>query len=165
MCTNKFHIRNEVFQFSIGLYKKPLTLHAANTETTLRLFLYSWFWNVTTPPTFANKVWSLPIPTLGPAFILLPRCRTIIPPAEMGIECWTLIPRRRPAESRPLLELPPAFLVAFRIWCDKLLGIFRVWCKREFILLIVNDDNNGGGMVWWNGGDLDSHVLMGVVNR
>jgi hypothetical protein len=40
--------------------------------------------------------------------------RTIILPGIAIFPGQTLIPKRRPAESLPLLEDPPAFFVAFR---------------------------------------------------
>lgn len=66
----------------------------------------------TTPAIFANKVWSVPIPTFSPARNFCPRCRTRMEPALAGCLCRILTPSRRPIESRPLLVDPPAFLVA-----------------------------------------------------
>src|SRR5690625_3368807 len=57
-------------------------------------------------------VWSLPSPTPVPGFHLVPRWRTMMLPAITSWPPNSLTPRRRPAESRPLRELPPAFFCA-----------------------------------------------------
>src|SRR5690625_269591 len=57
-------------------------------------------------------VWSLPRPTPVPGFHLVPRWRTMMLPAVTACPPKSLTPRRRPAESRPLRELPPAFFCA-----------------------------------------------------
>ena len=66
----------------------------------------------TTPSVNANSVWSFPMPTLSPARNFWPRCRTRMLPAFAGCLGHILIPSLRPAESLPLFEEPPAFLVA-----------------------------------------------------
>src|SRR5262245_28179255 len=66
----------------------------------------------TTPLTLANRVWSLPMPTLAPAWNLVPRWRTRMLPARTSSAPNFLTPRRRPAVSRPLRDEPPAFLCA-----------------------------------------------------
>src|SRR3974377_15828 len=60
----------------------------------------------------ANSVWSLPMPTLRPGCHLVPRWRARMLPATTDCPPNSLMPRRRPAESRPLREEPPAFLCA-----------------------------------------------------
>src|SRR4030042_5478379 len=66
----------------------------------------------TTPATLANKVSSPPRPTFFPGLKRVPRCRTrMLPPVTVWPEN-AFIPRRRPALSRPLRELPTPFLCA-----------------------------------------------------
>src|SRR5262249_9069202 len=60
----------------------------------------------------ANSVWSLPMPTLAPAWMRVPRWRTRMLPASTIWSPKRLTPRRLEWESRPLRELPPAFLCA-----------------------------------------------------
>src|SRR5579871_1231759 len=71
----------------------------------------------TTPVTFANRVSSLPQPTLRPALILVPRCRTITEPPGTNCPPKTLTPSRCEFESRPFLELPNPFLCAIPHLC------------------------------------------------
>src|SRR5438093_7869216 len=68
--------------------------------------------NSTVPVTLANKVSSLPKPTLVPGLILVPRCRTIIEPPGTNWPPKTFTPSRCAFESRPFLELPRPFLCA-----------------------------------------------------
>src|SRR5262245_51781448 len=70
--------------------------------------------NSTTPVTLANRVSSLPQPTLRPGLILVPRCRTMIEPPGTSWPPKTLTPSRCALESRPFLELPNPFLCAIR---------------------------------------------------
>src|SRR5215510_1329941 len=63
----------------------------------------------------ANRVWSLPVPTLRPACHLVPRWRARILPASTISPPADFRPSRRPAESRPLREDPPAFLCAMMV--------------------------------------------------
>src|SRR5579883_2004556 len=70
--------------------------------------------NSTTPVTFANRVSSLPQPTLRPGLILVPRCRTMIEPPGTSWPPNTFTPSRCALESRPFLELPKPFLCAIR---------------------------------------------------
>src|SRR5512136_144924 len=66
----------------------------------------------TTPATLANRVSSPPRPTFLPGLKRVPRCRTrMLPPVTAWPEN-AFIPRRRPALSRPLRELPTPFLCA-----------------------------------------------------
>src|SRR5258706_10205985 len=69
-------------------------------------------WNATWPLISANSVWSRPMPTLAPGWYLVPRWRTRMLPASTIWPPKRLTPRRWPGESRPLRELPPAFLCA-----------------------------------------------------
>src|SRR6185369_10314762 len=69
----------------------------------------------TVPSALANKVWSLPMPTLTPGWNLVPRWRTRMLPASTSSAPNFLTPRRRPAVSRPLRDEPPAFLCAIRL--------------------------------------------------
>src|SRR3990170_6819034 len=68
--------------------------------------------NATRPSQRANKVWSLPRPTLSPGYHLVPRWRTMMFPARTASLPNFLTPRRLDCESRPLREEPPAFLCA-----------------------------------------------------
>src|ERR1700749_1861645 len=52
------------------------------------------------------------MPTFWPGCHVVPRCRTRILPASALSPPNNFTPRRRPAESRPLREDPPAFLCA-----------------------------------------------------
>src|SRR3954463_8999729 len=52
------------------------------------------------------------MPTLAPACHLVPRWRAMILPGTTPPPPYCFSPRRRPAESRPLREDPPAFLCA-----------------------------------------------------
>src|SRR5258708_3002844 len=68
--------------------------------------------NSTTPVTLANRVSSLPQPTLRPGLIFVPRCRTMMDPPGTSWPPKTLTPSRCALESRPFLELPKPFLCA-----------------------------------------------------
>jgi hypothetical protein len=68
------------------------------------------FSNCTIPGIFANKVSSLPMPTLRPALNLVPRCRTKIDPPVTSWPAKRFTPRRWELLSRPLRELPTPFL-------------------------------------------------------
>src|SRR5260370_36465063 len=70
--------------------------------------------NSTTPVTLANRVSSLPQPTLVPGFSLVPRWRTMILPPGTNWPPKTFTPSRCAFESRPFLELPRPFLCAIR---------------------------------------------------
>ena len=97
----------------------------AITETFLRSFD---FWlNFTTPSISAKIVWSLPMPTLSPAWILVPRWRTMILPARTNCEPNFLIPSRRPAESRLFWVLPCPFLCAILSS-----PLYEVWLRLVF---------------------------------
>ena len=80
------------------------------TDTTLLLFLP--LWKFTTPSTRANRVSSLPIPTLLPGLWRVPRWRTIMLPATHFWPPQILTPNLCEADSRPFLELPTPFLCA-----------------------------------------------------
>src|SRR5215470_14298521 len=69
-------------------------------------------WKLTCPPVVAKIVWSRPIETLRPGWNSVPRWRTRMLPDTTISPPNLLTPRRRPAESRPLREEPPAFLWA-----------------------------------------------------
>src|SRR5574341_159142 len=64
------------------------------------------------PPTLANRVSSPPIPTFFPGLNRVPRCRTMMLPPLTTWPANAFIPKRRPALSRPFLELPTPFLCA-----------------------------------------------------
>src|SRR5579871_1019988 len=66
----------------------------------------------TTPVPLANKVSSLPQPTLSPGLIRVPRWRTMMEPPGTNWPPKTLTPSRCALESRPFLELPKPFLCA-----------------------------------------------------
>src|SRR5580693_7794784 len=70
--------------------------------------------NSTVPVTLANRVSSLPQPTLSPGLSLVPRCRTMMEPPGTNCPPKTLTPSRCALESRPFLELPNPFLCAIR---------------------------------------------------
>src|SRR4030095_14582524 len=52
------------------------------------------------------------MPTLVPGVMVVPRWRTMMLPAGTTWPPKRFTPRRWPGESRPLRELPPAFLCA-----------------------------------------------------
>src|SRR6185437_6649058 len=66
----------------------------------------------TLPVDIAKSVWSLPMPTWGPGWNVVPRWRTRIEPALTSSPPKALRPRRLLSESRPLRDEPPAFLCA-----------------------------------------------------
>src|ERR1035438_8889967 len=70
--------------------------------------------NSTTPVTLANKVSSLPQPTLRPGLSLVPRWRMMMLPPGTNCPPKTLMPNLWALESRPFLELPKPFLCAMR---------------------------------------------------
>src|SRR6476660_10591677 len=71
--------------------------------------------NSTLPSVVANSVWSVPMPTLAPGCHLVPRWRARMLPDSTCSPPYFLMPRRRPAVSRPLREEPPAFLCAISL--------------------------------------------------
>src|SRR5208282_3004842 len=68
--------------------------------------------NLTKPATLANRVSSLPRPTLTPGLYLVPRWRTRMEPPLTNWPPKRFTPSRWPWESRPLTEEPPPFLCA-----------------------------------------------------
>src|SRR5580692_3145658 len=70
------------------------------------------FRNLMRPVILANKVSSLPRPTLSPGFTRVPRCRTIIVPPGTICPPNALNPSRCAFESRPFREVPCPFLCA-----------------------------------------------------
>ena len=68
--------------------------------------------NSTLPAAVANRVSSLPRPTLRPGWKWVPRWRTMISPALTNWPPKRLTPRRCALESRPLREEPRPFLCA-----------------------------------------------------
>src|ERR1019366_9303185 len=83
--------------------------------------------NSTTPVTLANRVSSLPQPTLVPGFSLVPRWRTMMLPPGTNWPPKTFTPSRWAFESRPFLELPKPFLCAIRYLRHHLANLhFRV---------------------------------------
>src|SRR5215831_2700288 len=58
------------------------------------------------------------MPTFTPGCTRVPRCRTMIAPAVMGSPPNAFTPSRLACESRPLRELPPAFLCAIAVACS-----------------------------------------------
>src|SRR5689334_20608988 len=68
--------------------------------------------NSITPVTLANSVSSLPMPTLVPGLILVPRCRTMMEPPGTNCPPNAFTPSRCAFESRPFFELPKPFLCA-----------------------------------------------------
>src|SRR5690242_18635238 len=88
----------------------------------------------------ANRVWSLPVPTLRPACHLVPRWRARILPASTISPPVDFKPSRRPAESRPFREDPPAFLCAIVVSLNSLtLYTDSVTESSHFFLLFVAD--------------------------
>src|SRR6476469_3393162 len=82
--------------------------------------------NLMRPVILANKVSSLPRPTLRPGLTRVPRCRTMIVPPGTTCPPKALKPSRCALESRPFRELPKPFLCAidfhfpvsgFKFWC------------------------------------------------
>src|SRR5882762_2656604 len=80
------------------------------------------------PVIFANKVSSLPRPTLRPGFTRVPRWRTIIVPPGTNCPPNALKPSRWAFESRPFRDVPCPFLCA--IWSSQ----FSV--KANYLLLL-----------------------------
>src|SRR5829696_10546133 len=68
----------------------------------------------TLPSTLAKRVSSEPLPTFCPGFTFEPRWRTIMLPAVTTWPPYAFTPSLLPAESRPLREEPPPFLLAIR---------------------------------------------------
>lgn len=66
--------------------------------------------NRTVPSAVANNVSSLPMLTLSPGWILVPRWRTKIAPELTRVPAKTYTPKRCDCESRPL-RVDPAPLV------------------------------------------------------
>lgn len=119
-------------------------IYIESTCTTFRIrFLLpipcSWIFSIrTTPAIFANKVWSVPIPTFSPARNFCPRCLTKIEPALAGCLWRILTPRRRPIESRPLLVDPPAFLVAIPLTVVVVTACGAGWWSGWATTFLVN---------------------------
>src|SRR5690349_8848602 len=80
---------------------------AAGVTITWCLFIEPLTANDTWPSTRANKVWSLPTPTLVPGWNLVPRWRTMIEPALMSSPPKAFTPSIFGLESRPLRVEPP----------------------------------------------------------
>src|SRR5215468_3968710 len=76
------------------------------------------------------------MPTLAPAWKVVPRWRTRMLPAGTTWPPKRFTPRRWPGESRPLRELPPAFLCAIALLLLGLrglrLGRLRLRLRRAF---------------------------------
>ena len=90
----------------VSLLPRP---RPATTETTR---LPRRWPNSTLPLTVANSVSSPPSAVPAPGWNLVPRWRTMIPPALMVWPANTFTPRRFDWESRPFLEEPRPFLCA-----------------------------------------------------
>src|SRR5208337_4750488 len=73
------------------------------------------FRNLIRPVILANKVSSLPRPTLSPGFTRVPRCRTIMVPPGTSCPPNALNPSRCALESRPFRDVPCPFLCAIKI--------------------------------------------------
>src|SRR5574340_361453 len=69
----------------------------------------------------------------------VPRWRTMMPPARIASPPYTLTPRRFDSESRPLRELPPAFLCAMLVSCagDRVDAKLGVALAMPLVLLVV----------------------------
>src|SRR5690625_4228878 len=93
---------------------------AATTLTVLRPRLVP---NSTAPVARANRVSSLPRPTLSPGWNFVPRWRTRISPALTNWPPKRLTPRRCALESRPFrVELSPFFVAIVKpafVWCGR----------------------------------------------
>jgi hypothetical protein len=87
--------------------------HAAGGTMLTNFFVRALVANSTLPSTSANSV--VNHPTLTPGWNLVPRWRTMMLPALIVSPAYDLTPRRFDSESRPFLELPPAFLCAMVI--------------------------------------------------
>src|SRR5262245_8477028 len=78
------------------------------------------------------------MPTLWPGCTTVPRWRTRICPALTRSPPKTLTPRRLAFESRPFLELPPAFLCAIALALNDIVDAqFRVRLPVALRLLVV----------------------------
>src|SRR5690349_16478657 len=122
--------------------------------------------NSTTPVTFANRVSSLPQPTLRPGLILVPRWRTITLPPGTSWPPNTFTPNRWEFESRPFLELPNPFLCAIghlrQDVADLDLGVGLTMSDGFLVLLLaleLEDDNLGAAVVARDGG-LHGHAAV-----
>src|SRR5205807_2535727 len=90
----------------------PKIYFAAAGSTSTNLPVRPLSTNFTTPLILANKVSSLPRPTLRPGLMRVPRCRTMIEPPGTVCPPKTFTPSRCEFESRPFRELPSPFLCA-----------------------------------------------------
>ena len=82
-----------------------------------------------------DSVWSLPMPTPSPGCHLVPRWRMMMLPARTRWPPDFLTPRRRPIESRPLREEPPAFLCAMSGFLYFFFGLAAGFLVRAFAAL------------------------------
>src|SRR4051794_16726961 len=86
--------------------------------------------NSTEPAVSANRVSSLPRPTLAPGWKWVPRCRTRISPAFTSWPPKRLTPRRCALESRPFREELAPFLCAMSPACLLLCAV-QSRCRSE----------------------------------
>src|SRR5262245_37468447 len=80
------------------------------------------------------------MPTLTPGWMRVPRCRTMMLPALISSPAYDLTPSRFDSESRPLRELPPAFLCAMVVAPSARDAVdleFGVALAMALVLLIV----------------------------
>src|ERR1044071_242829 len=85
----------------------------------MRIRNLPWRSNFTTPSIFENSVQSRPMPTLSPAWNLVPTWRTRIDPAVTASPANRLTPRIFGSESRPLRVEPCPFLCAMALSLDR----------------------------------------------
>src|SRR5690606_41170271 len=91
--------------------RKRCGLAQASAATTLTVLRPRLVPNSTAPVASANRVSSLPRPTLSPGWNFVPRWRTRISPALTNWPPKRLTPRRWALESRPFrVELAPFFV-------------------------------------------------------
>src|SRR5215469_4997604 len=100
-------------QRSAGEAPAPHNSYFASTGSTItNLPIEPLSRNLMRPVILANKVSSLPRPTLSPGFTRVPRCRTMMVPPGTSCPPNALKPSRCAFESRPFRDVPCPFLCA-----------------------------------------------------
>src|SRR5665647_3614203 len=87
--------------------------------------------NFTAPGARANNVSSLPRPTFWPGWKWVPRCRTMISPADTTWPPKRFTPRRWAFESRPLREALAPFLCAMANLLSYCSRSLRWWAPAQ----------------------------------
>src|SRR3954454_23617955 len=103
------------------------------------------------------------MPTLAPACHLVPRWRAIMLPGTTTSPPNCFSPRRRPAESRPLREDPPAFLCAIASLQNLVQVVTQIY--DEIISLLFAFAALGGGLCGFFGRRLGGLLRRGLLGR